>query len=217
MGRCREIGEHRLGLVLCIKLPIGPEQSFGSQDEFSAVCQRELSHGPITGNELNSRARKRPHHQVSTEYPALGSPSSHDQHGSLTQIDGSLQGSESLAESRSCGADPPKIGLRVIGGVRSDERRFRYASAGNGACMAAKNLSCGLETSQNVILRMRSLFSSAVRMLVLSPSRVESKSCSIAMGKGGQTASVLLTGIPALQTSSRFRRRDDRNAMLPHF
>jgi hypothetical protein len=46
-------------------------------------------------NVLNSRARKPPHLQASPEYPALGSRSSHGHPGSSTQIDGSLQGSDS--------------------------------------------------------------------------------------------------------------------------
>jgi hypothetical protein len=47
---------------------------------------------------VNSLAQKRPDLQVTPAYSALGSPSSHGHPGSSTQIDGSLQGSESLTE-----------------------------------------------------------------------------------------------------------------------
>ena len=97
----------RVNALYYIAAEVGPEQSFDPQIRPPPMSSKMSSQRYVKGNSqidqeltngLNSRARKRPHLQVSIVYPALGPPSSHGHPGSATQIDGSLQGPESLTE-----------------------------------------------------------------------------------------------------------------------
>ena len=114
------------------------------------------------------------------------------------------------------GTDPPMNEAGTTGAISSLDRSCRRVSAGNGCCIAAQTISnCGPGTSWRSNWHIRSLCSSAAMMG--STPQFSWPSLRTTIGNSGQTSSVFLTGVLALQWSRRLRRRGDPKTIFRHF